>query len=113
MTEYYSRGQAMKNRGLSDLEIVGYTPSFINPDSEDDAQTQLHRNYAHGGGWHDFDGFTLSDREGDEPKLLYPGDPPTHAIAHWKLRDERIVLFEHAWVAIIQPDGSFRVARMD
>jgi hypothetical protein len=109
--KYYALGRKMRDSGYRTIDIVGYTPEFLSEDSEDDAVKQLDEHYSHGGGWRDFEGFTFVD--GDEPKLTYPGDPPTNAIAHWKLRDERIILFEHAWVAVVQPDGKFRVARMD
>ena len=29
------------------------------------------------------------------------------------LRKEAIMLFEYAWVMILQPDGSYEIARMD
>jgi hypothetical protein len=46
--------------------------------------------------------------------LTYPGDPPLHPIAMWPLRDEMIVVYRHAIVAIFSTkDGSFEVARLD
>lgn len=111
-TVFFPRATAAIARGThSEFDLVGLTPAFLNETSDDDAVTQLNRHYAHGGGWHDFEGFSFKD--GDEPQLLYPGDPPMEAVAMWKLRDERIILFDHAWVAVVQPDNSFRVARMD
>lgn len=111
-THFYPRAQAALATGrVESFDLVGLTPAFISEFSDDDAVTQLDHNYRHGGGWHDFQGFTFVD--GEEPKLTYPGDPPTQAVAWWQLRDERIILFDHAWVAVVQPDGSFRVARMD
>lgn len=111
-TNFYPRAQAALDAGrVSEFDLVGLTPDFLDPNDPTEAQQQLHRNYAHGGGWHDMTGFTFVD--GDEPKLTYPGDPPTEAVAWWQLRKERIILFDHAWVAVVQPDGAFRVARMD
>jgi len=46
-------------------------------------------------------------------KLRYPGDPILAPLAQAKLRDELIVFYRHALVAIIQPDGSFEVSRVD
>lgn len=110
---FYPRAQEwMQRSGYSEFDIVGLTPAFLSEDDPDDAVTQLDKHYSHGGGWHDFDGFELHDSE-TAPQLRYPEDPPTDAVAHWKLRDERIILFDHAWVAVIQPDGSMRVSRMD
>jgi hypothetical protein len=111
-TKFYPRAEKAIRYGARDpFDLVGYTPTFLDPSDPDDAVAQLHKNYAHGGGWHEFEGFTFVD--GDEPKLMYPGDPPTLPVAWWQLRDERIILFDHAWVAVVQPDGSFRVSRMD
>jgi hypothetical protein len=73
------------------------------------AREQLHTGYLHGGGWNPFKGFTLSPNN----KLHYPGDPPTRPMAQAMLGDELIVVYKHAWVAIIQPDRSFEVCRMD
>lgn len=111
---FYPRAQEALNRhkNLTEFDLVGLMPDFLSEFSSDDAVTQLHRNYTHGGGWHDFNGFTL-DNDPEAPRLNYPGDPPTEAIAYWSLRDELIILFDHAWVAVVQKDGSFRVAIMD
>jgi hypothetical protein len=109
---FYPRAQAALDRGShSRFDLVGFMPLGVDPSSPIAAVPQLHAGYGHGGGWHDFEGFEFKD--GDEPQLLYPGDPPTEAVAFWNLREERIILFDHAWVAVVQPDGSFRVSRMD
>jgi hypothetical protein len=71
------------------------------------AREQFDVNYV--GRWRPFKGHTILPN-GD---LAYPGDPPTRLLAETKLRNETIRMYEHAWVAIIQPDGSFEVAHMD
>ncbi len=114
ITTFYPRAmRAIEEGRAHPFDLVGLTPQFLDEDDEADAQTQLHRNYAHGGGWNDMKGFTLVGGDGPEPQLTYPDDPPTEAVAMWRLREERIILFDHAWVAVVQPDGSMRVARMD
>lgn len=70
---------------------------------------QLDTAYRHGGGWNPFNGFRLTASN----CLVYHGDPPMAQIAMGKMRDETILMYEHAWVAIIQPDRSFEVCRMD
>ena len=45
--------------------------------------------------------------------LQYPEDPPLAPLAETKLRDEIIRVYHSSYVAIIQPDGSFLVCRMD
>lgn len=72
------------------------------------AREQLDANYQHGGGWVPFEGFKLTKKG-----IAYPGDPPMRPIAKARLRDEEVVLYECSWVSIIQPDGSYEIARMD
>jgi len=91
---------------------VGLIPSFLSEDDPRPAREQLDTGYVHGGGWNPFKGHELV-KAGDSYCLTYPGDPPTPLLASTKLRDERILVFLHAWVAIVQADGSFEVARMD
>jgi hypothetical protein len=97
-------------------EMLGFIPSFLNEADSADAVTQLHSAYAHGGGWSDFKGFELiasADLPIVDWRLEYPDDPALRSIAYADLRAERIVLFEHAWVAVIQPDFTYRISRMD
>ena len=96
-------------KDMTKWEVLGLLPDFLSPDNPASAREQLHHNYNHGGGFQPFDGFTLHD----DNSLKYPGDPPYPPVAIAKLRDETIILYPHSWVAIIQPDRSFVVARMD
>jgi len=89
-------------------ETLGLLPFMLDEADPRPAREQFDANYRHGGGWCSMSGFELRDNE-----LLYPQDPPLHALAETWLRDERIVLFQCAFVAIIQPDGAFEVSRMD
>lgn len=91
-------------------EHLGFLPQFLNENDPDDAQTQLNKNYAYGGGFNEFEGFKVSD---DLMTIRYPGDPPYHALAMTKLRDETIVMFPHAWVLVHKADGTNAIARMD
>lgn len=70
---------------------------------------QLNEGYAHGGGWQPFDGFTMDEGA----RLCFPGDPPQSPRVWTTYNGERIIFYDHAWVAILQSDGSFEVARMD
>ena len=96
-------------------EALGALPYFLSAHDERPARTQLHEAYAHGGGWHRFEGFTLRRPTGEPTSwsLQYPGDRPLQAVGYTRLRDETVVLFEHSWVAIVQPDGEYEIARMD
>lgn len=90
-------------------EMLGYIPLFLDEDDPRPAREQLDSNYGHGGGFRPQAGFEMMPN-GD---LTYPGDPPFAPLAETKLRDEIIRVYNYAYVAIIQPDGSFVVCRMD
>lgn len=91
------------------LEMLGFIPHFLSEANPQRAREQLHNAYAHGGGWLPLSGWSLLP----DGRIQYPGDEPVLALAETKLRDETIRVYLHAWVAIIQPDGTFEVSRMD
>jgi hypothetical protein len=91
------------------LDHLGYIPFWLNDRDPDGAARQIHKAYSHGGGWHSATGFEL--QEGGV--LKYPGDPPLKPLAKTKLRDETIYFYDHSWVSVVQPNGSFDVARID
>lgn len=91
------------------MDHLGFIPSFLSADDPRPARDQLDANYRHGGGWRPMKNFKLTGSLG----LAYPGDPVLRPLASTKLRDETIVVYECAIVAIIQPDKSFEAARMD
>ena len=93
---------------FTDMEAVGYISQFLNECDDRGAVEQIDSHYAHGGGWSDFQGHILKGNT-----LSYPGDPPMTALSEGKLRDERILVFRSGWVAVVQEDESFRVARID
>lgn len=90
-------------------DMLGYIPSFLNEDDPRSVREQLDSAYSFAGGWQPFKGFKMLSN-GD---LAYPGDPPTRLLAETKLRNETIRFYEHAWVAIVQEDGSYEICRMD
>jgi len=98
---------------FTDMRAAGFIPQWLSEHNPMSAVEQIDKSYGHGGGWNDFAGFKLESKENGYYSLLYPGDPPTRELSRATLRDEKIVLFQHSWVAVIQPDGSFRVARID
>ncbi len=89
-------------------EHLGFIPGFLDEDDPRPAKEQFNERYVFGG-WQPFQGHKLQA----DNTLKYPGDPPMRALAQTKLRDELIILYEGEWVAIIQPDRSFEVSRMD
>lgn len=90
-------------------EHLGLLPEFWSLDDPRSAREQADANYAHGGGWRPFDGFEKRSgglRDTSGPPLLV-------TLAEATLRDETITIYDGAWVAITQADGSFEVSRMD
>lgn len=87
---------------------LGLIPLWLLDVDKRPAREQLNEGYKWGG-WQPFEGFAL----GEDNSLSYPGDPPLQPLAQARLRDELIVFYRHAWVAVIQKDRSFEVCRMD
>ncbi|MBP8233120.1 MAG: hypothetical protein KAY22_12505 [Rhizorhabdus sp.] len=96
--------------GCSEYELLGDIPLWLSEHNAAGAVDQIDGWYRHGGGWRDHPGF---DIDLERLTLNYPGDPALPAIAQAQLRDERIILFDGSWLAVIQADGSHRVARID
>lgn len=92
------------------LDMVGLLPMIFDPSDPRPAADQANDRYAHGGGWRPNGKFK---RLGSEIAIQYPGDPPLKGVAVAALNDETIVVFQHAWVMVIQPDGTYEIARMD
>jgi hypothetical protein len=88
-------------------DMLGYVPLFILDEDPRPAADQIDDRYV--GGWRPFKGFAMAE----DGSLLYPGDPPTLLLFEAKLRDEVIRFYQHAWLAIIQPDGSYEISRID
>ena len=88
---------------------VGLIPDMLSEHNPESATIQLNAGYGHGGGWDPFTGFKLNP----DNSIKYPGDPALKPIAEMQLRDERILVYEHSWVVVIQPDRSFEICRMD
>jgi len=88
-------------------EMLGLIPFFLDDQDPRPAREQFDSAYI--GGWHPFEGFTMLP----DGNLSYPEDPPTQLLAETKLRNETIRFYHHSWVSIIQPDGTFEIARMD
>jgi hypothetical protein len=45
--------------------------------------------------------------------VMSKGDPALEPLAAIPFRNELILIYKFAWVAIVQKDGSFDVARLD
>lgn len=99
---------------FTNMEAAGFIPQFLDENNPRSAVEQIDTAYQHGGGWRDFKGFELVfGYDGAPYSLRYPGDPPMRELSRATLRKEKLVLFDCSWLAVIQADGSFRVARLD
>ena len=88
------------------IDELGFLPAFLNEEDPRPAGEQFNTNYV--GGWNPIPAFTMKDYT-----LQYPGDRPLIPIGYTTLRDEVILFYPYAFVAIKQHDGSFEAARMD
>lgn len=94
---------------------LGFLPEIVRSDDPRPAKEQFNERYQ--GGWRIFTGASL-DLDNMEPvtrlpKLVYPGDPPLDLIAMGIREDELVLLFPCSWVAILQSDRSYEIARID
>jgi hypothetical protein len=98
------------NHRMTPEYLGSYLPYFLVVEDERKAAEQFNERYKYGG-WRPFgqDKFQLTDTH----ILKYPGDPPLVPLAMTQLRDEMIFLYQGDILAIVQPDRSFEVARMD
>lgn len=88
------------------FEMLGYIPQFLDERDPRCAKDQINANYQ--GGWSPMQGFEMR-----EHGIKYHGDPLTPLLFETHLRNETIRFYDCAWVAIIQPDGSFEISRLD
>ena len=93
------------------LGHMGYIPNFLDARDPRPAREQIDEKYSYGGGWCPLvpTHWTMLDGE----QLKWPEDEPLTPMCELQMRDERIVLYTHSIVAIIQKNGSFEVSRLD
>lgn len=91
------------------IEMLGFLPMMIDGLDPRPASEQFDTGYQHGGGWHPQDRWILNK----DNTASYPGDPSMSPIASAMLRDELILVYRHGYVAIVQPDRTFEMCRMD
>jgi hypothetical protein len=96
-------------------EYLGLIPQMFNDDDPRPVKEQIEENYKHGGGWRPLKGFVFDPVT---KTITYPGDEDGpdevyRPLGYTQVRDESIYVYDLAWVAIVQKDGSFEVSRMD
>ena len=94
--------------------VVAFLQDIFRGDDPRPAVEQANDRYAHGGGWRPFAGFEMTGADTTGGAAIhYPGDPAMRELSRCTLNTETLILFEYGWVAVLQPDGSFVIARMD
>lgn len=93
------------------LDHLGFLPAFLQDDDPRPVSEQIAERYAHGGGWSPY-GKGKWRHLGDHV-LKFPGDQQMKPLAMAKVGKETVYFYEHAVLAVFQPDGSFEVTRVD
>lgn len=105
-----------QKRGFTS-EGLGFIPYFLNALDTRPAAKQIDANYDHGGGWRPMGNGKWS-LDPETHRLTYdcgPDDEDEHylPLATCRIGQERLYFYDCAWTAIVQPNGSFEVARLD
>jgi len=90
------------------VDYLGFIPDFLSENDPRSAREQFDANYI--AGWRPSRGFRMDLTTG---RLVYPGDPDMYPVARTRFREETILFYPHAYVAVIQPDKTWEVCRMD
>jgi len=88
---------------------VGLIPNMLDQDDPRPVKEQLDAGYQHGGGWRPMSKF----KQLKDGTAVYPGDPPMPPRAMIHVKDEIVIIYDYGFVAIVQKDGGFEIARMD
>lgn len=97
----------LPNGSYANSDLVGFLPDIISPEDPRPAAVQIAENYV--GGWRPLPDCTLRA----DNSFSYPGDPISRPLCSATLREELIVLYRYGFLAIIQPDRSFEISRVD
>lgn len=89
--------------------LFGAVPTWIDPKDPIHLKDQIHRNYLHGGGWNEFEGFSVYVDYQGYLNIKYPGDPAYREIGRGMINHcgkiAVIAFFRHSWVAILGEDA--------
>jgi hypothetical protein len=90
------------------MEYLGFIPEIIRAYDPKPVRAQIAERYAHG--YDPIPHWTLSSESNN---IQYPGDEPLVPRAQLQVRDELVLVYDYAFVAIVQQNGDFAVQRMD
>jgi len=105
--DWHINTNEVKN-GFDLVNCLGHIPEFLTEADPRPAAEQIAERYV--GGWNPY---TDKWQMTADHVLLYPGDPPFQPVAFAHLRNEVILVYRHAIVAILQANGDFQVDRLD
>lgn len=91
------------------IDHLGFIPCWFIEGDLRRAEQVIDDCYRHGGGFRQFKGFALRA----DNSIKYPGDPILKPLASAQYGDELLVFYDSAFLAIIQPDRSFQITRVD
>jgi hypothetical protein len=102
----------------NNLDAFGLIPNWLLPSSDEPIWQQVHRHYAHGGGWHDNNSFTVHKNEDGTYRLSHEGDPDLHERGRIRLGSQMLVAFDYSWMLwmSLNVDGDMvehKIARID
>jgi hypothetical protein len=108
----------MSIASYENLHMFGMIPAWINPASDEPLWQQVHRNYGHGGGWRDYNGFTPIKTADGKYILRHAGDPDLPEFGRIRLGSQMLVIFDCSWVMwmSLNIDGDMvehKIARID
>ena len=89
-------------------EMLGYIPSFLCYRTEDQTVKEALTKAYGFGELHEMTGGTIKDMV-----YRYPEDPELYPLAEMTSRDTTVLQYQYGIVAILEPDGSVFVTRMD
>ena len=97
------------------MHYLGFLPEWWRAQYDERPVTQqLHDAYRHGGGWDPLPGFVLQDGNKAQYKPNDPDrDPPYEPLAIGEANGEKVIVYDHSWVGVINKDGTFEMNRMD
>ena len=90
--------------------MAGDLRFFANENSDTPLNKQINKAYSFGGGWNPLNGFEFNQ---ETKGIKYPGDPELLPLAVATFKEQQVYLYHYSWVAIVNPDKSFEVSRVD
>ena len=109
----------MKLSNWTNNEVTGLLPEIIWQDDPRPAREQFNDRYAHGGGWNPMKGWLFKPGPDGEATLVFQSNDEEDDAEEYRemsrttINSEILILFDCEFLAIVQPDGSFEVDRVD